>query len=590
MMLYEINIKPMNASLILIIIVLISCFPLAAQSGIDITGRASLNVKNVTYDENSKILPDSIDSDTYSKTSLIPGLQQGLNLALFGRTQSLDMTLLADLKNNPWNTFDIKNPASVSRLTFDMRMQQHELVLGDFFESGSALFIQSREVRGGRLKGHFQDIFGLNSFLEIRALGGLAQRAIKVGEHAEELYKIHETSGQYSRTLMAGTIQGGRTGVFDLAFNFLVGQDDKKSVSESINEPLGNTVAGGAGNLYFWDQKIKLFGEYNRSRTDTITASDTSDFAYRSGLDLRIENFKMIVFYQRLGYNYLSFGYPFLENDKQGTVGQLAYAFPKVIAILTDFEIYHDNLNQHAYRPTADTYLGTVGFTTNIQNIPEVTLKYGLRRDKSDMISDREGNPLKTEKETQKIEGRIGYRFDHTRLSLAVINLNMDDQSLVSAGTPLGTKQLISNLNFYSRVQTYLFFSGGAVYSRLEMTDNKMNENIYLYETTRWDILLRKLRFENTFTLISNKAARSPYKAEDMIGNFYHFMGEVSLEYFFTNALSFKLIAGTDSRRFDYSEADALRIIGDPDYGPTYFNGQESYQGLIFGGEFNWIF
>lgn len=564
--------------------------PLKAQSGIDITGRASLNVKNVTYDEKSSILPDSIDSESYGKTTLIPGLQQGLNLALFGRTQALDMSLLADLKNNPWNTFDLKDPKSVSRLTFDMRVRDHELVLGDFFESGSELFIQSREVRGGRIKGHFNDVFGNNSFLDVRALGGLSQQAIEVGENSEDLYKTYETSGQYSRTLAAGSIQAGKTGYFDLGINYLYGNDNQSSVSQSINQPLSNRVAGGLGNFYLWERRIKIFGEYNMSQTDTLTASDTSDYAFRSGVDMRIENFKLIAFYQHIGYNYLSFGYPFLENDKQGTLGKVAYEFPGIITLLTDFEIYHDNLNQHSYVPTANTYLGTVGFTTNFKNIPEITFKYGLRSDRSEMIYDKDDSPIQTDKETQKIEGRIAYRFDNTRLSLSTISLDLRDRSLVSAGSPLGTKQWISNLNFYSRIQTRLFFSGGAVYSRLEMTDNKKNENIYFYETTRWDILPRLLRFENTLTVINNNAEGSTNEAENMVGNFYQIMGEVSVEYFFTNALSFKLIAGTDTRRFAYTESDALRIIANPDYGPTYFNGQESYQGLILGGEFNWIF
>jgi hypothetical protein len=566
------------------------CSPLRAQSGIDITGRASLNVKNVTYDEQSRILPDSVNQDTYSKTTLIPGLQQGLNLALFGRTRHLDMTLLADLKSNPWNTFDIKNPSSVSRLTFDMRMQEFELNLGDFFESGSDLFIQSREIRGGRFKGRFVDIFGKESFLELRALGGFAQRAINVGEHSEELYKIHETTGQYSRILTAGTMQGGQSGFFDLALNYLTGKDDMHSVDESVNEPMANNVAGSVGNIYLWDKRLKIFGECNLSMTDTLSGSDTSDFAYRTGVDVRSDNFKLLLFYQRLGYNYLSFGFPFLENDKQGTLGQLAYSFPDLITLLSDFEVYHDNLNNQAYRPNTDTYTGTIGFTTKIKDIPEITFKYGQRVDKSKVVLDIEGNPIKTDKETQKVEGRIGYRFNQTRLSISAIHLDMDDRSLVSAGSPLGTKQFVGNLNFYSRVQTYLFFSGGALYSRLAMTDNKKNENIYLYETTRWDILPLRLRFENTFTLITNKASGSAYEAEDMLGNFVHFLGEISIEYFFTNTLSFKLIAGTDSRRFDYTDAAALRIIADPDYGPTYFNSQESYQGLIYGGELNWIF
>ena len=61
---------------------------LAAQTDVDITGRISQRVQYLNYDEESEIKPDSVDDKEYSKSTLIPGLQETFNLSLFGRMQN----------------------------------------------------------------------------------------------------------------------------------------------------------------------------------------------------------------------------------------------------------------------------------------------------------------------------------------------------------------------------------------------------------------------------------------------------------------------------------------------------------------------
>ena len=126
------------------------------------------------------------------------------------------------------------------------------------------------------------------------------------------------------------------------------------------------------------------------------------------------------------------------------------------------------------------------------------------------------------------------------------------------------------------------------MYSDLKMTNDLKNTNLYIYESNRWDIIPRALKLETTITYIKNIADGGA--TQDNLGNYDQINAEISFEYFFTDQLSFKAIIGTDSKNFKYSTEDALKIIADPEYGHSYFNGNESYNGLIFGGEFNWIF
>jgi hypothetical protein len=555
---------------------------LGAQSALDLTGRVSLRSENVHYDENSEILPDSIDADEYGKTTLIPGLRHRLNLALFGRTKNLDLNLLSDLEYNDWNKFNFR------RFSLDMRFSNHELMGGDFFESINETFLYSREVRGGRYRLSMDDMFGANSFVRVNVLGGIVQHAISEGDRLPDLYKQIETSGQYKRWMAAGDARFGKTGSYDLAFNYLWGKDQQSSIDTSINEPLANAVYGAIGNLYFWNRHIRLFGEYYQSRKDTLTATNIKDYSYNGGLDLQYNSIKMVILYQRLGYDYFTIGNPYLENDKEGVKGLIGYALSDVFSLNSDFEIYKGNLNKISSFPTTTTWFINVGGTTYVPGWPELTLRYGLRSDLSDTVYDEEENPLKNDQTTEKFEGGLSVGFDDTRFTLSAIQLKLDDKSIISSGTPIGTDQLITSFNIYTTAITNLFFSGGVVYSKLEMTNDQNYDNIYLYGTFRWDIIPRILKLEADLTYIKNESSGAD--DEDFLSNYDHYFGEISLEYFFSNQVSFKIITGTDNKKYGYSIEKALEIIAEPSYGPMYFNSNESYEAIIIGGEFNWIF
>jgi hypothetical protein len=555
---------------------------LIAQSGFDITGRASYRTDNISYDEESVIRPDSISAGEYGKSTLIPGLTHRLNLALFGRTETIDMNLLSDLEYNDWNKFELK------RLSLNMKIAAHEIMLGDYFESLSETFLYSREVRGGRYRLKLDDAFGQNSFVNINALGGIVQKAVSEGAQLIDLYKQFESSGQYRRLMAAGDVKFGSKSYFDISLNYLWGKDQESSIDTSINEPLANTVYGAVANLYFWQRKVRLFGEYYQSRKDTLTAQNIIDFSYNGGLDFQYNTFKFIILYQRIGYDYFSVGNPFLENDKEGFKGWLGYALPEIVSLNSDFEYYDDNLEKLSSIPTTSTKILNVGATTFIPGWPELTLRYGIRTDESNTIYDAEENPTRTDRFTEKLEGGLGLSFNETRFNISVIKLDLDDKSMLSSGSPLGTDQLIASFNVYTTGIRNLFFSGGLVYSALKMTNNQKNYNSYLYGALRWDLVPRLLQLESNLTYIDNKASSGDL--QDLLNDYKQFIGQISLEYFFSNQLSFKIIAGTDAKNFSYSNEEALEIIADPTYGPTYFNSNETYNALIVGGEINWIF
>jgi len=568
---------------------ILSFFPLLLWSqGLDLTGRISFRMQNVAYDENSEIKPDSISDDQYGKTYLVHGLQQYLNIALFGRTSNLDLTFLADLKNNEWNKLEARNLNRISRLTLSMRIRSHEIIFGDFFESLEESFIQSREIRGAKYQVQINDAFGSNSFVNFLGLGGVVEPAISEGDRLMDLYKQYETAGQYRRWLASGALRLGHNSTFNISLKYLWAKDDEGSIESSINEPLANRVTGGDVNFYLWNQNIRLFAEYLISEKDTLTGQTAEDKSYKGGFDFRYNTFKILLYYQNIGYNYYSAGYPYLENDRKGIRGQLAYAFPKVVSLFSDFESYQNNLDNMAYLPLTNTNIVDIGATTFIPNWPEFTLIFGLRHDLSDEITDSDNNPVKIDKFTNKFEGRIGLNVSDTRMSFSTIYLDLDDQSLVSSGEVLGTDQLISSLNLYTSSSMFFFMSGGAVYSRLNLSNGQKNTNLYLYESNRWDFIPRMLKLETTISFVINKADEGG--TQDMLSNYKQLNTEISLEYFFTNQASFKAIIGTDTKKFKYNTAQALEVITDPDYGPTYFNGNESYNGLIFGGEFNLIF
>jgi len=563
--------------------------------GIDLTGRISFRVQSLSYDENSDIKPDSVSNDAYGKTTLAPGLSQFLNVALFGRTRTMDLTLLADLKNNEWNRLAVRNLNQLSRFTLNMRISNHEIILGDFFESRGESFLYSRQFRGAKYQVNTDNVFGNNTFLNFLAVGGIVQPGITIGDHLQDLFKQYETAGQYQRYLASGIFRTGFNGTADLAVKYLWAKDDSSSIDESINEPIANRVFGGDINFYFWERNVRLFAEYLISEKDTlinetdpVNTQNVRDNSYKAGVDFNYNTLKMILFLQRFGFNYYTAGYPFLETDREGLRGQLAYAVPQTVSIYSDFEHYKNNLDNFTYFPTTNTDILDVGATTMIPDWPEITLVVGLRKDLSNEIIDSDEQLTKIDKLTSKLEGRIGLTLTSARFSLSTIYQDLDDKSILPTGEPLGTSQLISAFNFYTSSSQHFFITAGAVYSDLKMTNNQKNINLYLYESNRWDIIPRLLTMEANISYIANKANGGGI--QDKLGNYDHLNIELSLEYFFNNHISLKTILGTDSRKFRYSTDEALQIISDPQYGPSYFNGNESYNGLILGGEFNWIF
>jgi hypothetical protein len=561
---------------------------LEAQTDLDITGRVSMRIQNTSYDQTSQIKPDSIPDSEYGKTTLVPGLQEYLNIALFGRTENMDMTLLADLTNNNWNKLEYRNLNRISRISFNMHFGQHDLVLGDFFESQEETFIQSREIRGIRYDLVSENTFGGGSFTEVKVMGGIAQRAVSINDRLINLYKQYENAGQYRRWVGAGTLTTGTRGNFDLSVKYLWGKEQETSIDSSLNDPLGNQVIGGNFNLYFLDQKLRIFGEYLQSNKDTLDRGGAKDNAYSGGLDLRYENLKLLAYYYRYGDDYFTMGFPFLENDRNGVEGQIAYAFPKSVSLNLDFEVYRNNLNKRSDIPTTDTKIFDFGVTTVNADWPALGLTVGVRADKSGMIYDVDGNPEQTDKFTRKLEATAGFSVRQTRMSLSGIYLDLDDQSLIPNGSTLGTSQFIGSYNLYATLSSFSFISGGAVYSRLTLTNGQKISNIYIYESNRWDILPGKLKLETTVSGNQNNSGDGGIP--DMLGNYWALNGEISFEYFFNNKVSFKVLTGTDSRKYKYTTEEAQQVIADPEYGPTYFNSNESYMGLIVGGELNWIF
>ncbi len=581
----------------LLIVLLLTPLFLVAQKAIDVTGRVSSNTLFFDYDENSDIKPDTISSKEYGKTSLIPGLHQQINLSLFARTKNLDISLLSDFRVNKWDEFNLgddfgqfMDQESMERFSLSIRFLNHEITLGDFYESGSEFFIQSREIRGGKGSFTFENLWNRKSFLEINAVAGLAQKALLQGQRLRGIYKQFESSGQYRRYMAASSVRTGERGLYKIGLHYLFAKDVQSSIDKSLNDPLGNQNVGMDGSVFMWDNNIQLFAEGYFSTKDTLEYGKENDHSYKGGIDFRYKQFKMIALYQRMGGNYYSAGYPFLLNDRQGARLQVAYSFPKVLIASFDGEFYENNLDGEETIPTTTTRFGEVAVTTQFKDVPEFTLLFGLRDDNSDSIFDEENEETKTDKISKKYEFRVSHDFNLNRISLSTIFLDLDDFGKVAGDTSslLGTEQFIASLNFYTRPTNNFFISGGGVYSRLLLTNNKDSRNIFLYQSSRWDIIPRILILESTISGSKNNASNGG--TDDFLNDYWQVDGRLSIEYFFNQNISLKLIGGSNRRQMDYSIKQAQQTLLSPDIEPTFFNGNESYNALIYGAEVNWIF
>ena len=252
--------------------------------------------------------------------------------------------------------------------------------------------------------------------------------------------------------------------------------------------------------------------------------------AFKSGFDLRLDNFKLVTFYQHIGFDYYSAGYPFLLNDRSGVFFQSAYAVPKVLIFSIDGEVYKNNLEKSITTPTTDTRNGDFSVTTAFKNLPEITLVWGYRDDLSNSVFNSDMEESKTDKISRKMEGRISYDWLNHRFSASATYLDLADNSKIPGGAPLGTEQHIGSLNLYTRPNNFLFISGGAVYSRLLLTDGKENRNIFFYQSSRFDVIPQALVLESTLNYALNDASGGGN--DDLINNYQQLSGQFSMEYF----------------------------------------------------------
>lgn len=561
------------------------------QKSIDITGRASLNMEYFDYSDKSAIKPDSISSKEYSKTYHIPGFRQFLNLSIFARTRNLDISLLSDIRNNSWDQFQFDDHKSVDRFTLNFRFKENEIILGDFFESGSEYFVQSRAIRGAKMDFRFNNLWNKNAYINFKSFGGISEKSYSQGSRVRNVYKQFESSGQFRRWLAGTSVTGGDRGSFKLGGHYLFAKDDENSIGESLNEALTNHNVGGEASVSFWKKRVQLFGEGFLSVKDTANFGTGKDYTHKSGVDFRYDQFKLIAYYNRIGTDYYSAGFPFLLNDREGFKVQSAYNVPDILYFGTDFEQYQNNLDDIETSPVTDTRIAEVSATTVFKDVPEFTFLLGFRDDISDVILSGENNEdkSKTDKISRKYEFRVSHSFKVNRISLSTTFLELDDKSKIVSSAPLGTEQHIASLNFYTRFFNDFFVSGGAVYSRLLLTDSKDNRNIFIYQSSRWDAIPQKLSVESSFNVSLNNGINGGN--DDLLNDYTQIDGRISIEYFVNSSLSLKLIGGSNLREMQYTKERALQMLSTGEIDdPAFFNGNESYNALIYGAEINWIF
>ena len=573
---------------ITLIIVTLVPLMLAAQSGLNVTGRVSLNVENFDYDPNSTLKPDSISDDEYSKSSLIPGLKQKLDVALFARTSKMDITLLGDIRNDEWNQIAIGEYSTIERLTLSARFKQNEVILGDYFMSVSRLFLQSLQIRGAKIDLNSGHLWNTRNYIKAAGMYGIVQKAFPLGSRLKGVYRQYETGGLYKRMMGSGMVDVGMGDVYRIGARYLYAKDDANSIENGLNEPITNQSAGAVADLYLFKRRLNFFGEAYQSRVDSIEANHVTDKAVKAGADLTIKNFRLTGFYEYIGYDYYSAGYPYLRNDKDGYKAIAGYNLPDWVILSAEYEQYHDNLKNLQDKPTTDTKIGIATLTTSVPDYPELTLRYGFQDDKSNTVMIEDTIPTYTDKKSVTYEGRLSFKIKSSRFSLSTIYIDLDDRSQLYTGEPLGTSQMISSFNGYLNPAKLLFISGGLVYSELTFTNGQKNKNIYVYESSRWDIIPMVLRFNTNVSYVINDAQNGG--VQDMLSDYNRLGLNISFEYFFTPNISIKVIGGTDSRKMWYTKEMAMSVINDPDYGPSYFNMNESYDALIYGAEFNWIF
>lgn len=588
-----------------------------------LAGSASLETSYTSYTEesdiwnkqaydqvvtNAELDPSIYNYENYSRSLVVPGLKERLNLALFYFTPKWKVAFYSKISNSDW--IQPNELRYIDRVSLNVSFGKQKLTIGDTYINSAEYFITNR-----RLRGVSADVTFLQESKEydlgLKAFSGISEYRTDIGDPVTSRYQSYYSINRYQRNFSGAELTSELfDDMIELRLGYLTGEDDATGNVDTLStRPLNNTVSGGTVRFNFVKKQVYLFGEMYSSTKDSVFTTHTNSGETRNsshyGLGVKTDQLLLNFSLYSIDPDYYTFGQPYLINDREGFRANAKLNFSDKLNLSAKIDFYDTNIDKNpaiatltnrqldlgAGLPITDNikidanYLrltdsGNGAENTSIfrvSNTIDFGASYTMEKGKITArggFSNTTDNSIygytETEDGFEAIRGVNSsrdfyslsgyYNFSNTFSTTISMNMNIIEQETVDE-TQIFTMLFSSN---YSMPEEGLKF---VLFGQYNYSDNSLANGLLLQELT--------------------DATRARYRLFSAINKYTNNFVDFSTEYLFTYAIRAKLGVRYEAKTYRYLEdqfANTQSIIDEMVAlsNPNFLNQRESYSAMVF--------
>jgi len=350
------------------------------------------------------------------------GIQPELQFFANGRRGNTDINLLMDLYSNQWLSTADYFGKNMFNLT--MNYTDHQVVIGDFLESGSETSITGRQMTGIKYTGKKFDMGRGEKRFEFKLAAGETEIAKDSGDHEVFVYNQNVDTGMSKRQQITYITEAN----FKPTRNSSVGakgiiahdQYNNPLLRSAINDPAAfdpviAQTGVFTGNVFLLDDKVELFGEIDLGSADTL--SDTAaekiawynpeiekafpevlslfnptDFVEHSagsvGARGTVRDYNGSIRYLQVAPSYFSAGDPYLVTWRKNLSASVTRPVNEKIEVSGSYEFDRsivEGADEESDPVVTDLNIGTVDATyVPGEALPSFSINYTLQHQRND--------------------------------------------------------------------------------------------------------------------------------------------------------------------------------------------------------------
>lgn len=358
------------------------------------------------------------------------GIQPEMQFFANGRRGATDINLLMDLYSNQW----LSTSDYVGKNMFNLTMNytDHQVVIGDFLESGSETSITGRQLTGIKYTGKKIDMGRGEKRFEFKLAAGETEVAKDSGDHEIFVYNQSVDTGMSKRQqityITEATFRPTRNSTVGAKGIIAHDQYNKPLFRKVISDPAAfdpivAQTGCFTGNVFLLNNNLELFGEVDLGSADTLTDSaaerlawynpeiqrafpevlslfNPKDFADHSagsaGARGTYKQYKGSIRYLQISPSYFSAGDPYLVTWRKNLLTEISRSLNEKIDLSGSYEFDRsivEGVDKDGPPVITDLNIGMVDASYEFGgSLPSFSMQYTVQHQENDARESVEEN------------------------------------------------------------------------------------------------------------------------------------------------------------------------------------------------------